>query len=101
MEITTMHKISAILVAAAAAFTLGSAVSTSAYAAGDGTPKVIPHPIDSYVPITADKNACLGCHQLAKDEKGAKTQIPLSHQENGKVAQMRWNCTMCHMPQQK
>ena len=56
----------------------------------------IPHPIDSYPPITAEQNACTMCHQLATSEQRVKPQIPVSHADGGKLAQMRNNCVMCH-----
>ena len=73
----------------------------SAFAADDsivGAPGVIPHPIDSYTPITVDKNACLMCHKVAAGEKRNHGQIPVSHATNGKVNGDRWTCTICHAP---
>ena len=38
------------------------------------------------------------CHQLAKADKAAKGEIPLSHVRDGKLAGERWSCTLCHAP---
>ena len=50
-----------------------------------GAPGIIPHPIESYLPITAERNSCLMCHKnaVAKDRK---------------ITGDRWNCTLCHAP---
>ena len=63
-----------------------------------GAPGVIPHPVDSYLPITGDKNSCLMCHQNATSAKRNPTEIPLTHIKDGKVTGDRWNCTICHAP---
>ena len=63
-----------------------------------GAPGIIPHPIESYLPITANKNTCLMCHKnaVAKDRKAG--EIPLTHLKDGKITGDRWNCTLCHAP---
>ena len=63
-----------------------------------GAPRTIPHPIESYLPITVDKNTCLMCHKTATSEEGKSGEIPMSHLKNGKVTGDRWNCTLCHAP---
>ena len=63
-----------------------------------GAPSTIPHPIESYLPITADKNTCLMCHKNASSEERKSGEIPMSHLKNGKVTGDRWNCTLCHAP---
>ena len=90
------HTATAIL-AAALMLTAGAAFSADDQIVG--APGVIPHPIDSYLPISVDKNACLMCHQLAQGDKREKMQIPVSHAENGKIT--RNQCTMCHQPAAK
>ena len=30
-----------------------------------GAPGVIPHPVESYLPITIEKNMCVACHRPA------------------------------------
>ena len=63
-----------------------------------GAPGIIPHPIESYLPITAERNSCLMCHKnaVAKDRKAG--EIPLTHLKDGKITGDRWNCTLCHAP---
>ncbi len=71
-------------------------LSAMAIAQAANMPPQIPHPIDSYK-ITEGNNPCLMCHQLATATPGQKTQIPLSHQKDGKVAGSHFNCVMCHV----
>ena len=56
-----------------------------------GAPGIIPHPIESYLPITAERNSCLMCHKnaVAKDRKAG--EIPLTHLKDGKITGDRWN----------
>ncbi len=68
-------------------------------AVAHAAPPQIPHPIDSYK-ITEGNNPCQMCHQLATTNPGQKTQIPLSHQKDGKLAAERFTCTMCHVQKQ-
>ena len=89
------HTATAIL-AAALMLTAGAAFSADDQIVG--APGVIPHPIDSYLPISVDKNACLMCHKVAAGEKRNPGQIPVSHATNGKVNGDRWNCTLYHAP---
>lgn len=72
------------------------------------TPVMIPHPIESYLPLTIDKNACIGCHDASpasgrKMTKGAPRPTPPSHyvQKDGKsvLSGAQFNCTSCHAPQ--
>ena len=84
---TTMRK-SAALIAAAMLLAAGAVCAST----------TIPHPIDSYPPITAEQNACLMCHKVAAGEKRNRGQIPVSHATNGKVNGDRWACTICHAP---
>ena len=73
----------------------------------ENAPPLIPHSIEGLTPITRDNNACLGCHspEYAKD-MGA-TPLPKSHfydlrthqEMTGKIAEQRFNCTQCHVPQ--
>jgi len=77
-----------------------------------GAPPQIPHNIDSFKPITAANNACLGCHDKPETigKKGGKNlpPMPLSHytatkgkskQAQRKVSGARFLCTQCHVPQ--
>ena len=63
-----------------------------------GAPGIIPHPIERYLPITAERNCCLMCHKnaVAKDRKAG--EIPLTHLKDGKITGDRGNCTLCHAP---
>lgn len=63
-----------------------------------GAPQTIPHEITPYLPISADRNACLMCHKAAANAQHKRGEIPLSHLENGKVAGNRWGCLFCHAP---
>jgi len=78
-----------------------------------GAPPQIPHDITDFLPITAQSNMCIACHNIPdqwgkKREKGKPTPIPQSHytdQRNapGKVTDhlinVRYNCNQCHVPQ--
>lgn len=74
-----------------------------------GTPPVIPHGVESYLPITATQNNCLLCHGLAADasKKAAKGQpqfVPPSHLTKGADGKpvlkgTQYDCMLCHAPQ--
>lgn len=73
-------------------------------------PPQIPHGIADYLPITADDNSCLDCHDrrrlLGKQwKKGKKVPMPDDHygsfaKKGGsdEVAGSRYTCTQCHTP---
>ncbi|MEY2633166.1 MAG: hypothetical protein RIR00_1820 [Pseudomonadota bacterium] len=70
-------------------------------------PPLIPHGIEKYVPLTAEENACMDCHQT-QELRGQKVpQIGKSHfvanatDKAGKpVLEMtRFQCDSCHVPQ--
>ena len=63
-----------------------------------GAPGVIPHPGESYLPITIEKNMCVACHRPATATPAKKGEIPLTHFANGKLAGERYECTLCHAP---
>ena len=88
----------------------------------DGAPPQIPHAIDAYLPIKANENACLDCHDkpsmmekmmkalpapmpsmAGKIMKGTPTAMPESHyiKVDGKWQRNsnRYVCTQCHVPQ--
>jgi cytochrome c-type protein NapB len=73
----------------------------------DGAPPQIPHKIEGLLPITAKKNACLGCHDdpslIGKQAKGDPTPMPESHYDKvaGKLElnNGRYVCNQCHVPQ--
>jgi len=73
-----------------------------------GAPPAIPHGIADFVPITADTNACVTCHEVAQKEEGGPTPIPASHytdlrnapgRRTENVVGARNTCTLCHAPQ--
>jgi cytochrome c-type protein NapB len=78
-----------------------------------GAPPQIPHDIAYFLPITAQSNQCIVCHNRP-DERGkphaagVPTPMPVSHytdlrNEPGKVTDhligARYNCNQCHVPQ--
>ena len=81
-----------------------SGVLSRAY---EGAPPQIPHSIDDFLPIKADDNSCLGCHDkpalMGKKIKGMATAMPDSHytKAEGKWTRnnSRYVCTLCHLPQ--
>lgn len=78
-----------------------------------GAPPNIPHQIAGFVPIKANANACMGCHnrpdlQGQQKVKGIPTPMPASHytdlrrspdQVGQQVVGARFICTQCHAPQ--
>ena len=78
-----------------------------------GAPPQIPHDIADFLPITAETNMCIACHNQPglwgkPREQGQPTPIPQSHytdQRNapGKLTDhlmgARYNCNQCHVPQ--
>lgn len=76
-------------------------------------PPQIPHEINDFLPITAQNNMCVACHNQpdqwdAKRVKGIPTPMPRSHYTDlrnapGKVTDQlinaRYNCNQCHVPQ--
>lgn len=78
-----------------------------------GAPPQIPHDIGDFLPITAQNNMCVACHNLPDQwggprGKGIPTPIPQSHYTDlrnapGKVSDhlinARYNCNLCHVPQ--
>lgn len=72
--------------------------------AGSGMPPMITHPVSAYLPITAQANACLGCHAAGGTRgAGAPTPLPASHvrQVGGRAepSGAQYNCMACHAPQ--
>jgi len=76
-------------------------------------PPQVPHDISDFLPITADNNMCIACHNQpglwgSKPAKGTPTPIPKSHytdQRNapGVVTEnlvgARYTCSQCHVMQ--
>ncbi len=73
----------------------------------EGAPPQVPHGIADFLPITADENTCLSCHDkpklMGKKLKGLATPMPESHytKVDGKWQRNnnRYVCTQCHVPQ--
>ncbi|MFR6359122.1 MAG: nitrate reductase cytochrome c-type subunit [Sutterella wadsworthensis] len=64
-----------------------------------GAPGIIPHPIGSYLPITAEPQQAASCATRTPWPKDRKAgEIPLTHLKDGKITGDRWNCTLCHAP---
>lgn len=70
-----------------------------------GSPPVIPHGIDDFLPITPSDNMCIDCHQVDEKVAGEPTPIPPSHfvdlrnapdATRNDVAGARYNCVACH-----
>ncbi|MDR2017075.1 MAG: nitrate reductase cytochrome c-type subunit [Burkholderiales bacterium] len=67
-------------------------------------PALSKHDNEEYLPITADKNQCLVCHDNPGAEKkaGSPTPIPSSHYATAAagskpaVAGARYKCDLCH-----
>lgn len=78
-----------------------------------GAPPQIPHDISDFLPVTAQNNMCIACHNQPelwgkKREQGTPTPTPPSHYTDqrkapGKVTEnlvgARYNCNQCHVPQ--
>ncbi|MDX8400963.1 MAG: nitrate reductase cytochrome c-type subunit [Gallionellaceae bacterium] len=78
-----------------------------------GAPPQVPHAVSDFMPITAEANMCIACHNQPgewgkKLEKGSPTPIPPSHftdlrKDPSKVTEQlikaRFNCNQCHVPQ--
>jgi len=78
-----------------------------------GAPPQIPHDIGDFLPITAQSNMCIACHNIPdqwgqKREQGKPTPIPQSHYTDRRNApnkvtdhliNARYNCNQCHVPQ--
>jgi cytochrome c-type protein NapB len=70
-------------------------------------PPQIPHKVEAFIPITANKNMCVACHDkpglIGKKSKGIPTAMPESHYNpmEGKLVRSnaRHFCTQCHAPQ--
>jgi nitrate reductase cytochrome c-type subunit len=86
-------------------FTLDGAGVKGSATGAFGAPPLVPHATAEYLPITADKNACLGCHEKpgAKKVKGGLPGIPPGHYAKGtgdkpRVSGDYYGCELCHAP---
>lgn len=70
-------------------------------------PPLIPHSIKDFLPITADNNACISCHDKAVAASMNATPMPRTHYTDlrtgvylgDKMSLRRYNCTQCHVAQ--
>jgi nitrate reductase cytochrome c-type subunit len=86
-------------------FALSAALHARSVEAADAAPPVR-HAVEPYLPITAQKNPCLTCHDrpelVGHPKVGIATPMPASHYfrgEGGKptVARASYVCTTCHL----
>jgi cytochrome c-type protein NapB len=76
-----------------------------------GAPPQIPHRVDEFLPIVAEDNQCLDCHDVPRYidrpknlDRSVKSKSPMSRDhyataELDEVAGSRFNCTQCHVAQ--
>lgn len=63
------------------------------------SPPVIPHSVDGLLPLTAEDNSCLGCHEPEAEADSGATPIPGTHMREGQLDGRRYLCVFCHAPQ--
>ncbi len=75
-----------------------------------GAPPVVPHNLTGLVPITAQQNSCVACHDkpdlIGKSAEGLPTPMSATHYVDPwvptggkKLSGARYNCTQCHAQQ--
>lgn len=73
-----------------------------------GSPPLIPHEIDFFLPITREDNFCLDCHLPDNSTESDISVMPTSHftdlrnspgEVGDRVTGARWNCLTCHVTQ--
>lgn len=78
-----------------------------------GAPPQVSHSVSEFLPITAQSNMCIACHNQPwqwgqKREPGTATPIPPSHYTDrrnapdkvgGQLVGARYNCNQCHVSQ--
>jgi cytochrome c-type protein NapB len=78
-----------------------------------GSPPVVPHQVEDFLPIRVGENMCLECHDLPdqigqEPEPGEPGSMPASHytdlrrspdEVTQQVIGARYDCTQCHAPQ--
>jgi len=74
-----------------------------------GAPPQIPHEIESMLPVSTEANECMDCHDKPRyigRESSTRSPMPESHyrdtgleQQEWQMAGLRFNCTLCHVPQ--
>lgn len=77
-------------------------------APGSGIPPMISHAIDEYLPLAANKNECLDCHDKPErigkpvasgKARPASTSHYVSRSGTLALAGTQYNCMACHAPQ--
>lgn len=73
-----------------------------------GAPPLVSHTVQDKLPITLQKNKCVGCHDIGERGRDDPPPIPKSHYydlrnaptvKRAEIAGTRWVCTSCHVPQ--
>ncbi len=79
--------------------------------AWEEAPPQIPHRVEEFLPVTAEDNQCLDCHDVPKymdkpknmdRTRKSKSPMPEEHYASSdmdELAGARFNCTQCHVPQ--
>ena len=62
-------------------------------------PPLIPHAIDNFDEITPTDNQCLECHSPAAAPAKKAPVVASSHMVGKEVANGRYQCNTCHVPQ--
>jgi cytochrome c-type protein NapB len=74
----------------------------------EDAPPQVPHRIDKYLPVNADLNKCLECHdepdKIGKKVKGKPTPMSETHyvksdKDELVISNKRYVCSLCHAPQ--
>lgn len=76
----------------------------------DELPPAVPHRVEEFLPVTADDNQCLDCHDVPKYigqpfnmDRSKKSKSPMSEEHYAskdldEINNARYNCTQCHVP---
>lgn len=79
--------------------------------AWENAPPQIPHQVEAFLPVVAEDNQCLDCHDVPQYidkpknmDRSVKSKSPMSrdHYATAELEQVdgaRFNCTQCHVPQ--
>ncbi|HBE92993.1 MAG TPA: hypothetical protein DDW55_10855 [Gammaproteobacteria bacterium] len=73
-------------------------------------PPSVPHRVEEFLPVTAEDNQCLDCHDVPKYigkpfnmDRSKKSKSPMSEEhyankDRDDINNARYNCTQCHVP---
>lgn len=76
----------------------------------DELPPQVPHRVEEFLPVTAEDNQCLDCHDVPKYigqpfnmDRSKKSKSPMSEEHYAnkdldEIDNSRFNCTQCHVP---